>query len=169
MEGWAIEARVLAEDPDQGFLPAIGEITQLQLPGGPGIRVDTALFTGMRVTTDYDSLIAKVIAWGKDRSHAIHRLARALTEFEIGGVPTNVELLTQIIDSSSFEAGWTDTTYLDSFQPVVNGKDESLEQELALAAAMVMHQSNRTSSGTTSNEGNLWRMTAWREQMHLIN
>jgi acetyl-CoA carboxylase, biotin carboxylase subunit len=169
MEGWAIEARVLAEDPSQGFLPATGDITQLQVPGGPGIRVDTALFSGMKVTTDYDSLIAKVIAWGKDRSHALQRLVRALNEFEIGGVPTNVELLTQVIGSSNFEAGWANTTYLDKFQPEINSKDEALEQELALAAAMIMHQANHHSEGQPAAASNYWRMAAWREQMRSID
>jgi acetyl-CoA carboxylase biotin carboxylase subunit len=169
MEGWAIEARILAEDPEQGFLPATGQITQLELPGGPGIRVDSALFVGMPVTTDYDSLIAKVIAWGKDRNHAIRRLHRALGEFEVGGVSTDIELLSQIVESSGFEAGWTDTTYLDNFQAGSAEEKDSLERELALAAAMVAHQSHPKNGFSSPHNGSLWRMAAWREQMHHSN
>jgi acetyl-CoA carboxylase biotin carboxylase subunit len=166
MEGWAVEARVLAEDPEQGFLPATGQITKLELPGGPGIRVDTALFVGMPVTTDYDSLIAKLIAWGKDRNHAVRRLRRALGEFEVGGVSTNIDLLSRIVESSGFEAGWTDTTYLDTFQPDSQVENDSLERELALAAAMVAHQSQAKNGLPAPVNSNLWRMTAWREQMN---
>jgi acetyl-CoA carboxylase, biotin carboxylase subunit len=165
MEGWGIEARILAEDPEQGFMPATGEITQLELPGGPGIRVDTALFVGMPVTTDYDSLIAKVIAWGKDRTHAIRRLKRALEEFQVGGISTDVDFLMKIIDSSGFEVGWTNTTYLDTFQPGITLNEESLEKELALAAAMVAYQSRAKNNLQIPEGNNLWRSTAWREQM----
>ena len=166
MEGWAIEARILAEDPEQGFLPATGEVTQLNLPGGPGVRVDTALFVGMPVTTDYDSLIAKVIAWGKDRSHTISRLKRALGEFEVGGVATDIDFISQVVGSSSFEAGWTDTTYLDTFHPDSSNHLKSLEKEMALTAAIVAHQSQTKTTPMKSADGNLWRSAAWREQMH---
>ncbi len=168
MEGWAIEARILSEDPEQGFMPATGEVTQLGLPGGPGVRVDTALFVGMPVTADYDSLIAKVIAWGKDRNHAICRLQRALGEFEVGGVATDIEFISQIVSSSSFEAGWTDTTYLDTFKPGLTGNEESLEREMALTAAIVAHQSQAKNGVLRNSDGNLWRNAAWREQMQRI-
>ena len=167
MNGWAIEARVLAEDPEAGFLPATGEVSHHQEPGGPGIRVDSAIYSGMPVTADYDSLIAKVIAWGEDRSHALQRLRRALGEFEIGGVPTDIEFLLQILESHSFIAGRADTTYLDSFNPPAPVGQDADERDLALAAAMVAHQARRKAEFGVSHNGNssLWRMTAWREQM----
>ncbi len=164
--GWAIEARVLAEDPEQGFLPVTGEVTHLNEPGGPGIRVDSALFTGMKVTPDYDSLIAKVIAWGEDRPLAIQRLQRALNEFQIGGIPTDIDFLQQILKSSSFMAGRADTTYLDTFQPAKAEEGQALESELALAAAILMHQSRKQTPSPLSSANSLWRMAAWREQMH---
>ena len=103
--GAAIEARVLAEDPDQGFMPATGEITYLKEPGGPGVRVDSSLYVGMSITADYDSMLAKVIAWGENRAVAILRLRRALREFQIGGVPTDLPFLYQVVDSLPFIAG----------------------------------------------------------------
>ena len=145
--GWAIEARVLAEDPDQGFLPVTGEITHLQEPAGPGIRLDSALFLGMSVTPDYDSLIAKVIAWAEDRKSAIRRLQRGLEEFKIGGIPTDIGFLQQILQSPSFEDGRADTTYLDTFQPVEPLNREDVQREVALAAAMLMHRAQEHMRG----------------------
>ena len=101
MTGAAIEARVLAEEPEQDFLPSIGEITYLKEPGGPGIRVDSALYQGMQVTADYDSLLAKVIAYGESRGIAILRLRRALREFQVAGVSTDLEFLFSVVDLSS--------------------------------------------------------------------
>jgi acetyl-CoA carboxylase biotin carboxylase subunit len=165
MQGWAIEARVLAEDPENGFLPASGEIEYLKEPGGPGIRVDSALYTGMTVTTDYDSLLAKVIGWGVDRPHAIRRLLRALGEFQIAGVPTDLEFLTQIIDSDSFQVGKADTTFLDNLKLIQVRPEADLEKEMALAAALLKHYAKDRATGLTTPDANYWQMTGWREQM----
>jgi acetyl-CoA carboxylase biotin carboxylase subunit len=171
--GWAVEARVLAEDPvpvDGGkleFVPAVGEITYLQLPGGPGVRVDSALYQGMPVTASYDSLIAKVIAWGEDRPGAIRRMERALSEFQIGGVPTDLEFLTQVIQSDVFQVGRADTTYLDSFQPTPAGDEAALEREAAVATALLAHrrQTALRQRSDPSASFSPWRSAAWREQM----
>ncbi len=163
--GWAIEARVLAEDPDQGFLPVTGEITHLQEPAGVGIRLDSALFLGMWVPADYDSLIAKVIAWAEDRSSAIRRLQRGLDEFQIGGIPTDIGFLQQVLASPSFQDGRADTTYLDTFQPVEPLDREDVQREVALAAAMLMDRAQEHSKDLHRSDGNNWLLTAWREQM----
>jgi acetyl-CoA carboxylase biotin carboxylase subunit len=165
MQGWAIEARVLAEDPEAGFLPASGEINYLKEPGGPGVRVDSALYTGMPVTTDYDSLLAKVIAWGVDRPNAIRRLQRALGEFQIAGVPTDLEFLAQIIDSESFQVGTADTTYLDNLKMIPVRAEGDLEKEMALAAALLTHYAKDQVTAQASAPTSYWRMAAWREQM----
>ncbi len=165
--GWAVEARVLAEDPATGFLPATGEITYLKEPGGPGIRVDSALYLGMPVTVDYDSLIAKVIAWGSDREQAIRRLRRALDEYKIGGVPTTQTFLTQILDSQPFQKGGADTTYLDTFLPEEGGQ-EALEREVAVAAALLADRTNQFNGkqpAAHTNGKSQWLAQAWREQM----
>ena len=163
--GWAIEARVLAEDPDQGFLPVTGEITHLQEPAGAGIRLDSAIFLGMAMTADYDSLIAKVIAWAEDRKSAIRRLQRGLDEFKIGGIPTDIEFLQQILNSPSFQDGRADTTYLDTFHPAEPLNREDVQREVALAAAMLMHQAQKHSQEAHRSDANNWLETAWREQM----
>jgi len=163
--GWAIEARVLAEDPSQGFLPAIGEITHLREPAGPGIRVDSALFLGMQVTVDYDSLIAKVIAWAEDRPSAISRLQRGLSDFQIGGIPTDIGFLQQVLESPSFMAGRADTTYLDTFHPAEPLNREDVEREVALMAALLTDQSRRQAQTLPMGSEDNWLQTAWREQM----
>jgi acetyl-CoA carboxylase biotin carboxylase subunit len=166
MRGSAIEARVIAEDPDNGFMPATGEITLLKEAGGPGIRTDSALYPGMPVTSDYDSLIAKVIGWGEDRQTAIRRLRRALGEFQIGGVCTDIGFLIQIIDSDSFIQASANTTYLETFLPVFSESDEVLERDMALTAAFLEDQA-RTNPPERFLQAasSQWRMQAWREQM----
>ncbi len=163
--GWAIEARVLAEDPEQGFLPATGEITHLQEPAGPGIRLDSALFLGMRIESNYDSLIAKVIAWAEDRPAAICRLLRGLGDYQIGGIPTDIGFLQQVLQSSSYQDGRADTTYLDTFQPTEPLDREDVQREVALAAALLMHRSQEHKLDLRREDGDNWQTTAWREQM----
>lgn len=168
LDGWAIEARILAEDPSSDFMPVTGEIAYLGIPGGPGIRLDSALYVGMPITVNYDSLIAKVIAWGEDRQSALRRLQRALGEFQIGGVPTDIEFLSQVIDSDSFTVGRADTTYLDVFQPSAPDGEDPLNQEIALVAALLVHsEQNRAAPVKTaqSETASSWRVVAWREQM----
>jgi Acetyl/propionyl-CoA carboxylase, alpha subunit len=166
MRGSAIEARVIAEDPDNGFMPATGEISLLNEPGGPGIRIDSALYPGMPITSDYDSLIAKVIGWGEDRQTAIRRLRRALSEFEIGGVCTDIGFLIQIIDSNSFIQASANTTYLETFLPIFSESDEELERDMALTAAFIEDQARPDQSHKSQQPAsNQWQMEAWREQM----
>ncbi len=170
LRGSAIEARVIAEDPNNGFMPATGVISHLKEAGGPGIRTDSALYPGMPITADYDSLIAKVIGWGEDRQTAIRRLRRALGEFEIGGVSTDIDFLIQIIDSDSFIQASANTTYLDTFLPVSSESDEELERDMALSAAMVEDQlrSNEVQNPVQA-PSTQWQTQAWRDQMRKIS
>jgi acetyl-CoA carboxylase, biotin carboxylase subunit len=165
VRGSAIEARIIAEDPENGFLPTIGDITFLKEPGGPGVRIDSALYTGMKVTSDYDSLIAKVIVWAEERQTTIQRLRRALNEFQIGGIPTDIDFLVQIIESESFIQGSANTTYLDTFLPSIDG-EEGLDMEMALAAALLEHKNNsQNKPANTSDTASFWRYKAWKDQM----
>ena len=163
--GWAVEGRVLAEDPEVGFLPATGEITHLFEPAGPGIRVDSAMFLGMHVGANYDSLIAKVIAWAETRHAAIQRLRRGLVEFQIGGIPTDISFLLQVLASPKFMEGSADTTYLDTFLPEQPPDQEELEREVALAAVLLSRQAQEHSQPNPHAASDTWRSTAWREQM----
>jgi acetyl-CoA carboxylase biotin carboxylase subunit len=101
-KGHALECRICAEDPERSFMPMPGHVNKLVLPGGPWVRVDTALYPGCYVPPYYDSLIAKVVAWGNDRDEATRRMARALDEFIIEGIATNLEFQRRLIASSAF-------------------------------------------------------------------
>jgi acetyl-CoA carboxylase biotin carboxylase subunit len=103
--GTAIEVRINAEDPEREFLPSPGEITALELPGGPGVRVDTAAYAGYHVPPFYDSLVAKLICAGRDRAEAIARTRRALGEFVVGGILTTIPFHLELLGDPAVEAG----------------------------------------------------------------
>ncbi len=111
--GHAMECRIYAEDPDNDFKPSPGAVTDLVLPGGPGVRVDDYLYPGAVVPPFYDPLIAKIITWGQDREEAIQRMERALTETTIGGIATTVNFHRRLIASARFRKGRLTTTLLD--------------------------------------------------------
>jgi acetyl-CoA carboxylase biotin carboxylase subunit len=112
LRGHAIEFRINAEDPTRDFLPAPGTIARFQPPLGPGVRVDTHLFDGYTVPPFYDSLLAKIIVWAEDRPAAIARARRALSEFEVEGVPTTKALAMDIIETEGFTSGAYTTAFL---------------------------------------------------------
>jgi acetyl-CoA carboxylase biotin carboxylase subunit len=114
--GHAIECRINAEDPSVDFRPAPGRVQGLQLPGGPGVRVDTHLFTGYEVPPFYDSLIAKLVVWGKDREAACARLRGALDEFVIEGFPTTIPFHRRVVRDEHFLAGRVDTSFLEKLR-----------------------------------------------------
>jgi acetyl-CoA carboxylase biotin carboxylase subunit len=103
--GWAIEARINAEDPSKNFMPSAGKIESLRFPGGNGIRVDSAMFSGAVIPPHYDSMIAKIIAWDHTREKAIARLLRAIHELDIQGVKTNKDFVLKILSSAEFLEG----------------------------------------------------------------
>jgi acetyl-CoA carboxylase biotin carboxylase subunit len=165
LRGAAIEARILAEDPAQDFLPSTGKISFLKEAGGPGIRIDSAVYQGMQVSADYDSLLAKIIAWGENRPAAIRRIRRALDEFQIGGLAPDLEFLKQIINSTRFRAGNITTTYLEEFQPSDAQPESELERAVALAAALYANEHHERKFSANTNALDVWQHTAWQEQM----
>ena len=124
-EGHAIECRINAEDPSHQFLPSPGKITGFHIPGGPGIRVDSHAYSEYFVPPFYDSLLAKLIAYGKDRTEAIVKMRRALDEFIVEGIPTTIPLLQLIMDDSDFIQGKVDTSHLDSIVKRLDTSDHS--------------------------------------------
>jgi acetyl-CoA carboxylase, biotin carboxylase subunit len=113
LEGAAIEVRINAEDPEHSFMPSPGEITALALPGGPGVRVDTAAFAGYCVPPFYDSLVAKLICWGRDREEAVARTRRALGEFVVEGIRTTVPFHLELVADPSVQAGEYHVEFLE--------------------------------------------------------
>jgi acetyl-CoA carboxylase biotin carboxylase subunit len=113
LDGAAIEVRINAEDPERSFMPSPGEITALALPGGPGVRVDTAAFAGYHVPPFYDSLVAKLICWGRDREEAIARTRRALEEFVVEGIRTTIPFHLELLADPSVLAGEYHVEFLE--------------------------------------------------------
>ncbi len=111
--GWAIECRINAEDPTRGFLPGPGKITDFHAPGGLGVRVDSHLYTGYVVPPYYDSLLAKIIVHGRDRTEAIARMVRALEESVFEGVPTSIPFHLAVLAHPEFKAGRATTRFLE--------------------------------------------------------
>ncbi len=112
IKGHAIECRINAENPKKGFAPSPGKIEFLNLPGGNGIRVDTAVYSGYTIPPTYDSMIAKLIAHGKDREEAINKMLRALDEFVIEGIDNNIEFQIEILNNEKFRLGDFDTSFI---------------------------------------------------------
>ncbi len=112
IKGHAIECRINAENPSKGFIPSPGKIEFLNLPGGNGIRVDTAVFTGYTIPPTYDSMIAKLIAYGRNRDEAINKMLRALDEFVIEGIDNNIEFQIDILNNTKFRLGDYDTSFI---------------------------------------------------------
>ncbi|MHA6629565.1 ATP-binding protein [Pseudonocardia sichuanensis] len=138
--GHAIEARLTAEDPEQGFAPAPGRIEHLALPSGPGVRVDTGVAAGDVIPPQFDSMIAKVIAWGRDRGEARARLRRALSQTAavIDGGTTNKAFLLDLLDRPEVRSGQTDTTWLDTM--MADGYEPPRRLDVALLATAVEAQ-----------------------------
>jgi len=112
LRGHAIEVRVNAEDPDHDFRPSAGVITDVHWPGGPGIRVDSHVYSGYRIPPNYDSLVAKIIAWAPTREAAIARMERALRETVIEGVKTTIPFHMKVLDNAFFRRGAVYTNFI---------------------------------------------------------
>jgi acetyl-CoA carboxylase biotin carboxylase subunit len=138
--GHAIECRVYAEDPLRGFAPSPGTVQLLQRPAGPGVRIDSGIREGSVVPLDYDPMLAKLLVWASDRSSALERLRRALSEYRISGIATTLPLFRLLLDVPAFRSGELHTGLLDEL--LASGSVEALEavgapelEELAVVAA----------------------------------
>lgn len=162
--GWALECRILAEDPMQGFIPAVGCITHLREPGGQGIRVDSGVCEGFTVTPYYDSLLSKLITWGETRGVAIVRMRRALDEYRIVGVTTNLDLHRALLDSHRFFGGQFHTRFLEEqFVTSEVASDDRLA--VALTAALLDYQRRRGDRTESAPQVSRWKMLGRWELM----
>ncbi len=121
--GSAIECRVYAEDPDNQFLPSPGKITHLEQPSGPGIRLDSGVYAGWTVPLDYDPMLAKLAVWASTREAAIDRLRRALSEYVVEGIRTNVACFDEILSDPKFRAGELSTAFLERILQKTSGAE----------------------------------------------
>jgi acetyl-CoA carboxylase biotin carboxylase subunit len=137
MRGSAIECRVYAEDPANNFLPSPGRITAFRPPSGPGIRHDTGVYQGWTVPNDYDPLIAKLATWDNTRHESIERMRRALREYQIAGIHTNISFFLEVLDDPDFRRGSFDTGFLDRWTQnrTVDGTLSPTDRDIAIIAA----------------------------------
>jgi acetyl-CoA carboxylase biotin carboxylase subunit len=145
ISGWSLECRINAEDPYNRFTPSTGVIQSVFVPTGPGVRVDTGVYAGFEVTPFYDSLISKLVCWGETRAEAILRMRRALEEYRIIGVKTNIPFHQALLDSPRFLAGVFDTRFVEErFALDDNPEETNHHPEMAaIFATLVEHQSSQ--------------------------
>ncbi|ORE95355.1 methylcrotonoyl-CoA carboxylase subunit alpha [Stappia sp. 22II-S9-Z10] len=148
IHGHAFEARIYAEDAARDFLPATGTLTTLRLPSGEGVRIDTGVVEGDRITPFYDPMIAKLIVWGPDRESALNRLSRALAETRVAGSVTNVAFLARLAAHAGFAAGDVDTGLIGRDQAALTAPLAPGGEALAVAAlAQLGHLAPRAADG----------------------
>jgi acetyl-CoA carboxylase biotin carboxylase subunit len=138
--GWSLECRIYAEDPDNNFFPCPGLIQSLRAPGGPGIRDDSGVFEGWTVPIDYDPLLSKLAVWGQDRAEALARMRRALGEYEVSPLKTNIPFFRRVLDHPKFAAGDFDTSFVDNLlaEESAGGENYCAEEErVAMIAALL--------------------------------
>jgi len=145
MKGWAIECRINAEDPYNNYLPSTGTITVSRLPTGPGVRIDTGVFPGYKITPYYDSMISKLICYGETRGEAILRMRRALEEYRIMGVKTNIPFHQHMMDSHRFLTGQFDTHFVEE-RFKMSDREAPLVMEAAVLATLMAHQQGQQAS-----------------------
>ncbi|MEP6775926.1 MAG: biotin carboxylase N-terminal domain-containing protein, partial [Chloroflexota bacterium] len=181
LRGHAIECRIAAEDPFNNFAPSLGTIVSLAEPGGPGVRVDSSLYRGGKVSIYYDPMIAKLIVWAPTREHALMRMRRALEEYGIRGIQTNIPFHLGVLANTAFREGRMDTGFVEVFMSTgwLTHKDahvEELERTAAYLGALVVDQ-KRLAGGAlggqpqplngkaASHEGSAWRVAGRRQAM----
>jgi acetyl/propionyl-CoA carboxylase alpha subunit len=145
LKGWAIECRINAEDPYNNFLPSTGVLNSVIPPSGPGVRVDTGVYAGFEISPYYDSLISKLICSGDTRGETILRMRRALEEYRILGVKTNIPFHQQLMDSTRYIAGQFDTRFVEEHFDLSSTSLE-LGEIAVIFAALVAHRKSQQAS-----------------------
>ena len=147
-KGWAMECRINAEDPFRGFLPSTGVITQSLLPAGPGIRIDTGVYAGYEISPYYDAMISKLIIHEETRKDTITRMKRALEEYRVLGIRTNIPFHQALLENPAFLAGEFDTQFVQDGQMLMQGvkEDKSLPEIAALSAVLATHKHTQQSA-----------------------
>jgi acetyl-CoA carboxylase, biotin carboxylase subunit len=170
--GHAIECRIYAEDPEQNFLPSPGLITRLREPGGPGVRVDGGVYEGATVPMYYDPMIAKLAVWAEDREGAIARMRRALQEYEVGGITTNIAYHEELLTHPEFVSGHYTTEFIPKLMRDRETPAPSHAEDAELVAVLAAHLAEEALVGGASvggakavkGEVDMWKVLARHEQ-----
>jgi acetyl-CoA carboxylase biotin carboxylase subunit len=170
LRGHAIECRVYAEDPENNFFPSPGKITARRVPSGPGIRLDDGVYAGWTVPNDYDPLLGKLVAWGSDRAEAAARMRRALGEYSVSGIETNLGLFHRVLSEPTFLRGEIHTRWLDEWLAVRPAEAAAAgvgakEDAAVIAAALWKISRNGTQRAETRVEESRWKREARQEQV----
>jgi pyruvate carboxylase subunit A len=143
IRGFACEFRINAEDPKNDFLPSFGKITRYFAPGGPGVRTDSAIYTGYDIPPNFDSLCAKLTVWALDCPMLINRAARALEEMRLHGIKTTISYYLEILKTGDFQKGCFDTSFVESHPELINYSSKAVMQykvAAVVAALAAAHQ-----------------------------
>ena len=171
MRGAAIECRIYAEDPANNFFPSPGLITRLQVPAGPGIRRDSGVYEGWQVPLEYDPLLSKIAVLARDRAEAMARLRRALGEYEIQGIRTNIPFFRRVLEHPDFVAGRLDTGFIDRVLAAGLMEEEPPsedEERGALLAALLHVERNGDAAPTRATASNEWKQAGRRALLHRL-
>ncbi len=159
--GSAIECRVYAEDPNNNFFPSPGKILSYVEPSGPGVRVDSGAYNGWNVPVEYDPLLAKLSVWSDSRLSAIERMRRAVAEYRVLGIITNLELFDRVMKDEAFTRGEIDTAFLERFMQQKTGQAEASSELMpAILAAAHRQAESAQTAAQVSSKGSAWRQLA---------
>ena len=164
INGHAIECRICAEDPENNFIPTPGTAVYTKSPQGPGVRDDSSLFNGYQVTTFYDPMLSKLIVWGKDRSDAIKRMARALDEYIVLGLKTNLGFLNRLMEEKDFISGKLDTGFIDKHKKLLKTPKTSLEIS-SIAGVITLHAAADSQTSKRDPRFTPWKYIARRSSV----
>ena len=164
--GHALECRIYAEDATENFMPSVGKIFHYKAPSGPGVRLDSGFEEGSEITIHYDPLISKLVTWGNNRESAIKRMKRALNEYYIAGLTTNIYFLSQILNYSSFNDGTFDINFIEKEFLSKSGKlvlEEINDESIAAALISALIKSNSSNSVKKNKASS---KSTWQEQLY---
>ncbi len=158
INGHAMESRIYAEDPDNNFLPSTGRLDEYLSPSGPGVRVDEGFGRGSEISIYYDPLIAKLVCWSRDRNSAIERMKRALSEYKIFGVTSNISFLKEIFSHQKFVSGDFDINFLEKEFRFSTEQNEELTEAISVFTAWLKKRNSSANNGSATkiSNGNNW-------------
>ncbi len=161
IKGYALECRIYAEDSFNGFLPSTGVIEHYNQPSGPGVRVDSGFSSGSEISMYYDPMIAKLVTWGNNRTEALTKMNRALSEYYISGLTTNIEFLRIIINHADFIAGNYDINFIDKnlsniLSTTTDNGEYNNEEAAAILAALIKYDHSSNGFKAVKRSDNKW-------------
>ena len=173
INGHSVEVRVYAEDPANNFLPNVGEVIKYQTPKGIGVRIDDGFEQGMEVLIFYDSMIAKLITFGKDREEAINRMIRAIDEYRISGIQTTLPFCKFVMQHEAFRSGNFDTKFVERYFKPEYLETETSKEEDEIAVAIVAQllekgKSNLVGGNINNSKENFNGMSDWRKKRRIF-